>query len=54
MSHTQNMYKVGDYVYFETPENTPYQIRRIEDLNKVRQHLNSRFFSIQSSEPIYF
>ncbi|EYC38348.1 hypothetical protein Y032_0723g1842 [Ancylostoma ceylanicum] len=35
MSHTQNMYKVGDYVYFETPENTPYQIRRIEDLNKV-------------------
>ncbi|CAJ0590340.1 unnamed protein product [Cylicocyclus nassatus] len=35
MSHTQNMYKVGDYVYFETPENTPYQIRRIEDLNKT-------------------
>ncbi|KAK6755909.1 hypothetical protein RB195_014353 [Necator americanus] len=29
------MYKVGDYVYFETPENTPYQIRRIEDLNKT-------------------
>ncbi|KJH43288.1 BAH domain protein [Dictyocaulus viviparus] len=35
MSHTQNMYKVGDYVYFETPENAPYQIRRIEDLNKT-------------------
>ncbi|WKY11310.1 hypothetical protein Q1695_003124 [Nippostrongylus brasiliensis] len=29
------MYKVGDYVYFETPENSPYQIRRIEDLNKT-------------------
>uniref|UniRef100_A0A158P9Z8 Metastasis-associated protein MTA3 n=1 Tax=Angiostrongylus cantonensis TaxID=6313 RepID=A0A158P9Z8_ANGCA len=24
-----------DYVYFETPENSPYQIRRIEDLNKT-------------------
>ncbi|KAJ1371344.1 BAH [Parelaphostrongylus tenuis] len=29
------MYKVGDYVYFEAPESAPYQIRRIEDLNKT-------------------
>lgn len=25
-----------DYVYFETSSSTPYQIRRIEELNKVR------------------
>ena len=26
-----------DYVYFETSSTTPYQIRRIEELNKVRE-----------------
>lgn len=32
----QNMYRVGDYVYFETSSpGTPYQIRRIEELNKT-------------------
>lgn len=28
-------YFVSDYVYFETSSTTPYQIRRIEELNKV-------------------
>lgn len=26
---------VSDYVYFETSSTSPYQIRRIEELNKV-------------------
>lgn len=30
-----NMYRVGDYVYFETSSSSPYQIRRIEELNKT-------------------
>ncbi|XP_064601539.1 metastasis-associated protein MTA3-like isoform X2 [Liolophura sinensis] len=30
-----NMYRVGDYVYFETSSTTPFQIRRIEELNKT-------------------
>lgn len=29
------MYRVGDYVYFETTSTSPYQIRRIEELNKT-------------------
>ncbi|XP_017008301.2 metastasis-associated protein MTA3 isoform X2 [Drosophila takahashii] len=29
-----NMYRVGDYVYVETTPNSPYLIRRIEELNK--------------------
>lgn len=29
------MYRVGDYVFFETSSTTPYQIRRIEELNKT-------------------
>ncbi|XP_018561767.1 metastasis-associated protein MTA3 [Anoplophora glabripennis] len=32
---TANMYRVGDYVYFETTSTSPYQIRRIEELNKT-------------------
>ncbi|XP_018401179.1 PREDICTED: metastasis-associated protein MTA2 isoform X1 [Cyphomyrmex costatus] len=32
---TANMYRVGDYVYFETATSSPYQIRRIEELNKT-------------------
>ncbi|KHJ40146.1 BAH domain protein [Trichuris suis] len=30
-----NMYRVGDYVYFEANSTAPYQIRRIEELNKT-------------------
>ncbi|CAF0927096.1 unnamed protein product, partial [Didymodactylos carnosus] len=29
------MYRVGDYVYFEANPSDPYQIRRIEELNKT-------------------
>ncbi|XP_022920075.1 metastasis-associated protein MTA3 isoform X2 [Onthophagus taurus] len=32
---TANMYRVGDYVYFESTSTAPYQIRRIEELNKT-------------------
>ncbi|XP_058117712.1 metastasis-associated protein MTA1 [Anopheles ziemanni] len=32
---TTNMYRVGDYVYVETSSTTPYQIRRIDELNKT-------------------
>ncbi|XP_026478124.1 metastasis-associated protein MTA3-like isoform X2 [Ctenocephalides felis] len=32
---TSNMYRVGDYVYFESSSTSPYQIRRIEELNKT-------------------
>ncbi|XP_059476197.1 metastasis-associated protein MTA3 [Neocloeon triangulifer] len=32
---TANMYRVGDYVYFESSSTSPYQIRRIEELNKT-------------------
>ncbi|XP_058061666.1 metastasis-associated protein MTA1 [Anopheles bellator] len=32
---TTNMYRVGDYVYVEMSPMTPYQIRRIEELNKT-------------------
>ncbi|XP_055879501.1 metastasis-associated protein MTA3-like isoform X5 [Biomphalaria glabrata] len=31
-----NMYRVGDYVFFETSSTAPYQIRRIEELNKTQ------------------
>ncbi|KAK0407607.1 hypothetical protein QR680_003492 [Steinernema hermaphroditum] len=37
---TQNMYRVGDYVYFELSSTAPYQIRRIEELNKTRRDVN--------------
>ncbi|KAI6177181.1 BMA-LIN-40, isoform a [Aphelenchoides bicaudatus] len=30
-----NMYRVGDYVYFENFPSSPYNIRRIEELNKT-------------------
>lgn len=32
---TSNMYRVGDYVYFESSHSSPYQIRRIEELVKT-------------------
>ncbi|MFH4976626.1 hypothetical protein AB6A40_003335 [Gnathostoma spinigerum] len=31
----QNMYRVGDYVYFEISSAAPFQVRRIEELNKT-------------------
>merc|ERR1712018_1091968 len=31
----QNMYRVGDYVYFENSASAPYAIRRIEELNRT-------------------
>jgi hypothetical protein len=34
-----------DYVYFETSTSSPYQIRRIEELNKVRVKLLRAFYS---------
>ena len=30
-----NMYRVGDYVYFENSSSASYAIRRIEELNKT-------------------
>ena len=30
-----NMYRVGDYVYFENSGSGPFAIRRIEELNKA-------------------
>lgn len=35
MSTSANMYRVGDYVYFESSHSAPYQIRRIEELAKT-------------------
>jgi len=32
---TSNMYRVGDYVYFDTQHTSPYSIRRIEELSKT-------------------
>ena len=32
---TSNMYRVGDYVYFDVAQTTPYSIRRIEELVKT-------------------
>ncbi|CAL8079492.1 unnamed protein product [Calicophoron daubneyi] len=32
---SNNMYRVGDFVYFEVSASTPYQIRKIEELNKT-------------------
>lgn len=39
---TANMYRVGDYVYFETSSTSPYQIRRIEELNKQVEMLKQK------------
>ena len=32
---SSNMYRVGDYVFFENSASGPYAIRRIEELNKT-------------------
>jgi metastasis-associated protein MTA len=34
-SNSSNMYRVGDYVYFENSSTTQYAIRRIDELNKT-------------------
>ncbi len=34
-SNSANMYRVGDYVYFENSSSASYAIRRIEELNKT-------------------
>jgi len=34
-SSSSNMYRVGDYVFFENSASSPYAIRRIEELNKT-------------------
>lgn len=33
--HKDLFCSISDYVFFETSSTTPYQIRRIEELNKV-------------------
>ena len=35
VTNNANMYRVGDYVYFENSASGPYAIRRIEELNKT-------------------
>ncbi|CAD6193921.1 unnamed protein product [Caenorhabditis auriculariae] len=37
-----NMYRVGDFVYFEESSDAPYQIRRIEELNKTQSGVEAR------------
>ncbi len=34
-SSSSNLYRVGDYVYFETDSSSSYAIRRIEELSKA-------------------
>ena len=34
VTNNANMYRVGDYVYFESNNSGPFTIRRIEELNK--------------------
>ena len=34
VTNSNNMYRVGDYVFFENSASGPYAIRRIEELNK--------------------
>ena len=34
-SMNNNMYRVGDYVYFEVHAGQPYQIRKIEELSRT-------------------
>lgn len=39
---SQNICRVGDYVYFESSPGAPYQIRRIEELNKSQAGMEAR------------
>ena len=34
MTNNSNMYRIGDYVYFENSSSASYAIRRIEELNR--------------------
>ena len=36
VTNNSNMYRVGDYVFFESSASGPYAIRRIEELNKTQ------------------
>ncbi|VEL24786.1 unnamed protein product [Protopolystoma xenopodis] len=42
---SNNMYRVGDFVYFEATASAPYQIRRIEELNKDGLSSSGEHFS---------
>ena len=35
VANSSNMYRVGDYVFFENSASGPYAVRRIEELNKT-------------------
>ena len=35
VTNNANMYRVGDYVFFENSASGPFAIRRIEELNKT-------------------
>ncbi|KAJ8266156.1 hypothetical protein GJAV_G00126590 [Gymnothorax javanicus] len=37
-----NMYRVGDYVYFENSSSNPYLIRRIEELSKANGNVEAK------------
>ena len=61
------MYRVGDYVYFECSSSAPYQIRRIEELNKTpngnveakvmcfyrRRDLSSALILLAGKDPVH-
>uniref|UniRef100_A0A0X3P402 Metastasis-associated protein MTA3 n=1 Tax=Schistocephalus solidus TaxID=70667 RepID=A0A0X3P402_SCHSO len=63
---SNNMYRVGDFVFFEASASAPYQIRRIDELNKtptgaveakVTRYYRRRDISsnlIQQAEKYYF
>lgn len=40
MTSQRNMYKVGDFVFFENTSSNPYQIRRIEDIIRTENGVN--------------
>ena len=44
-STPDNMYRVGDYVYFENSASGAYAVRRIEELNKTP---NGKFENLSS------
>ncbi len=54
--NSNNMYRVGDYVYFETSAAGPFAIRRVEELNKTpsgETNFFRRFFSEKTKGPIF-
>ncbi|KAG9340539.1 hypothetical protein JZ751_021360 [Albula glossodonta] len=46
-----NMYRVGDYVYFENSSSNPYSVRRIEELNKTSMRVSSSSIHQAGSQP---